>query len=116
MCIKISIIFFGVPYLGMQAYFLSILLSQIAITLMDGILLYRLVGPACLPDHYIMKAALVLVVLGVIAAPLYEYGKGNFSSPYLALLTYGGVYFLCVLLAFFISGTITLREVKALKR
>lgn len=116
MCIKISIIFFGVPYLGMQAYFLSILLSQIAITLMDGILLYRLVGPACLPDHYIMKAALALVVLGVIAAPLYEYGKGNFASPHLALLIYGGGYFLCALLAFFISGTVTLKEVAALKR
>ncbi len=116
MCIKISIIFFGVPHLGMQAYFLSILLSQIAITLMDGILLYRLVGPSCLPDHYIMKAALALVVLGVIVAPLYEYGKTDFASSHLALLTYGGAYFLCALLAFFISGTITLKEVRALKR
>lgn len=116
MCINISIIFFGVPHFGMQAYFLSILLSRIAITLMDGILLYRLVGPACLPDHYIMKAALALVALGVIVAPLYEYGKGNFSSPYLALLIYGGAYFLCALLTFLISGTVTIKEMAALKR
>lgn len=116
MCIKLSIIFFGAPYLGMQAYFLAILLSQIAITLMDGILLYRLVGPACLPDHYIMKAAFALVFLGVIIAPLYEYGKGKFSSSYLPLLIYGGAYGICALLAFLFSGTITLKEMTALKR
>ncbi|MGN0506531.1 MAG: oligosaccharide flippase family protein [Lachnospiraceae bacterium] len=116
MCIKISVIFFGVPHLGMQAYFLAILLSQIAITLMDGVLLYRLVGPACLPDHYLLKGGFALTFLGVIVAPLYQYGKADLSSPYLALLLYGGAYGLCALIACLVSGTVTLSELKELKR
>lgn len=114
MCVKIAIIFLAVPQLGLYGYFLSLLCSQIVITVLDGLLLYRIVGNHCLPNTYLIKAVVSLVVLGLIVVPLYQYGKQTFSSPYLALACYGIGYAVCSILCFFLSGAISIKELKSL--
>lgn len=116
MCIKIAVIFFVVPRFGLFGYFLSLLCSQIVITILDGLLLYKMVGTNCLPGIYFLKAVLILSIFALIILPLYQYGKSSFSSSYLALACYGGAYVVCVLLSLVLSRTVSLKELSSFRK
>ena len=105
-----------IPEFGMKGYFVSLLVSQLSITMVDFILVYKNTSFPFHAVNTLLKPSLILLVVCMISRKLFEYLFLNLSIHRLLLLLLC-IIFLCVsyLIFLFIFRSIRYQEWKTPK-
>ena len=109
--VKIMFICLFVPKLGINGYLISLLISQLLLTLLDYISITKMVSLPIDAVNCIGKPCLILILLGYIFINLYEYLSAlQALAPLVLLLSVCLLLCLCYVSILFLTKSITWKE------
>ncbi len=112
--IRIVFILFLIPSRGIYGYLIGLLVSQLAITLLDLLAIWKNVTVHMNSIDWILKPSIVLLFLGFLTSKVYQYILSITQiSGILILLSCCMVLCICFIIMLFLTRAISIREFRS---